>query len=350
MRIFMKYCILFFIVSFFFIDTIFANVAGSDHDLTGSGQKLCMACHLPHNAQGDKLWVSTPVGTFSGVADLCFTCHDGSVTTVGTTTAFDQSKEQHVAVGSDCSGEGGCHDVHNHNPNNTGRFVVVESTNSGYCVSCHGATLFPGAEGLGDHTAGSTHFTNPPPFSCEQCHTVHGATAQTENPAGLTNPILLSDNHDGTYYGTFCISCHNGIAPTPAVPGTGGISASDQFNYAEATNDGTETQHPTISTDGTFIVGGCDKCHDVHDPTATAYGYILIADNSNSAFCVSCHNGTDAPTVGGNSHFTGIPSDVNMNSGLTPALPWANQINEDAFRSEERRVGKECRSRWSPYH
>ncbi len=101
----MKYCILFFIVSFFFIDTIFANVAGSDHDLTGSGQKLCMACHLPHNAQGDKLWVSTPVGTFSGVADLCFTCHDGSVTTVGTTTAFDQSKEQHVAVGSDCSGE-----------------------------------------------------------------------------------------------------------------------------------------------------------------------------------------------------------------------------------------------------
>ena len=23
---------------------------------------------------------------------------------------------------------------------------------------------------------------------------------------------------------------------------------------------------------------------------------------------------------------------------------------EGAFRSEERRVGKECRSRWSPYH
>ena len=24
--------------------------------------------------------------------------------------------------------------------------------------------------------------------------------------------------------------------------------------------------------------------------------------------------------------------------------------NNQAFRSEERRVGKECRSRWSPYH
>src|SRR2546426_6038866 len=25
-------------------------------------------------------------------------------------------------------------------------------------------------------------------------------------------------------------------------------------------------------------------------------------------------------------------------------------VKEDAARSEERRVGKECRSRWSPYH
>ena len=26
------------------------------------------------------------------------------------------------------------------------------------------------------------------------------------------------------------------------------------------------------------------------------------------------------------------------------------QISDEKFRSEERRVGKECRSRWSPYH
>src|SRR3712207_9418035 len=31
------------------------------------------------------------------------------------------------------------------------------------------------------------------------------------------------------------------------------------------------------------------------------------------------------------------------------ALP-ANHIEQDTVRSEERRVGKECRSRWSPYH
>src|SRR3712207_354815 len=30
--------------------------------------------------------------------------------------------------------------------------------------------------------------------------------------------------------------------------------------------------------------------------------------------------------------------------------PWAVPKAERGFRSEERRVGKECRSRWSPYH
>ena len=29
---------------------------------------------------------------------------------------------------------------------------------------------------------------------------------------------------------------------------------------------------------------------------------------------------------------------------------WHYFVGRDWFRSEERRVGKECRSRWSPYH
>ena len=28
----------------------------------------------------------------------------------------------------------------------------------------------------------------------------------------------------------------------------------------------------------------------------------------------------------------------------------AEELDADVLRSEERRVGKECRSRWSPYH
>ena len=43
-----------------------------------------------------------------------------------------------------------------------------------------------------------------------------------------------------------------------------------------------------------------------------------------------------------------------------PALPTGGEVDNESFswavsilasgRSEERRVGKECRSRWSPYH
>ena len=36
-----------------------------------------------------------------------------------------------------------------------------------------------------------------------------------------------------------------------------------------------------------------------------------------------------------------------LNVFATPALA---ALVEKACRSEERRVGKECRSRWSPYH
>lgn len=312
--------------------TALAGVSGSDHDLTGGGEKLCQTCHTPHNALGANLWARNPSGTFSGVQDLCYTCHDGGVTSVGVTTVFDALKEQHATVGADCSGLGACHDVHNQNPNTTGRFTVagVTETNGSYCETCHDATQFTGAEALGDHTAGTTHFTNGGTFTCNQCHTVHGATLQGTNPAGLTNPILLADNEPGSYYGVFCATCHGGIPPAVAIPGTGGVAATDVWAYAEATADGTESQHPTSTTGGSFPVGGCDKCHDVHDPTASPVPqYLLLADNTNSAYCVACHDGASAPAVGANTHPTGVPTDVGMNTGLTPALPWANQIDED---------------------
>lgn len=305
-----------------------AGVQGSDHDLTGGGQKLCQACHTPHNALGDKLWASAPSGTFTGVQDLCYTCHDGSVSSVGATTAFDDTKEQHATVGADCSGDGACHDVHNQNPNLSGKFTVasVVQTNGSYCETCHDATMFTGAEGLGDHTAGITHYTDGATFTCNQCHTLHGATAQTVNPVGLSNPILLANNNDGTYYGVFCAQCHGGIPPAAAIPGTGGVAASDVYAYAEATNGGSESKHPT----STAATGGCNLCHDVHEPTGTDFGYLLKEDNANSAYCLSCHTGGSAPAIGLNTHYTGIPSNVGMNTGLNPPLPWADQIDEDA--------------------
>lgn len=315
-----------------------AGVVGSDHDLSGGTEKVCFQCHIPHNSLGSLLWAKTPSGTFTGVQDLCYTCHDGGVTSVGVTTVFDAAKQQHLNVGPDCSGDGACHDVHNQNPNGTGKFTVagVTVTNGSYCETCHDATPFDAnAAALGDHTAGITHFTNGTTFTCNQCHSLHGAVTQTNNPSGLTNPILLGDNIPGAYYGAFCISCHNGTAPPSGMPGTGGQAATDVFDYAEATNDGTETKHPTISTTGSTPVGGCNKCHEVHDPAGTASGYLLASNNADSDFCVTCHNsGAGVPPIG-STHPTAIPTDVSMNVGLSPALPWSNQIDEDGSAGQD---------------
>ena len=47
------------------------------------------------------------------------------------------------------------------------------------------------------------------------------------------------------------------------------------------------------------------------------------------------------------------PPDFDPSDPADPAYNWSwfdGQVRLAAARSEERRVGKECRSRWSPYH
>ena len=53
----------------------------------------------------------------------------------------------------------------------------------------------------------------------------------------------------------------------------------------------------------------------------------------------------------------GVDSTVESSNDFNPIRNWANELHAKdtsrkvrAVRSEERRVGKECRSRWSPYH
>ena len=41
---------------------------------------------------------------------------------------------------------------------------------------------------------------------------------------------------------------------------------------------------------------------------------------------------------------------LNLNCLNDAAVIYKDEIVETNMRSEERRVGKECRSRWSPYH
>lgn len=299
-----------------------AGIDGSDHDLGG---KICQQCHIPHNAQGEKLWFETPSGTFTGIQDLCYSCHDGSPSSTGQTTVFNASKEQHIGFGAsgDCDA---CHDPHEQNPLLSGKFTHTD-INAGadgtYCTPCHDATPYAGNT-LGDHTAGSQHYTSGTTFTCYQCHTLHGATPQSTNPAGLTNPILLADNEPGAYYGAFCISCHNGSAPSAGMPGTGGVAASDVHDYTMAQVDGSETAHPTTAA----TIGGCDYCHDPHQPGATT-DHILLETNNDSAYCRSCHTGGGGTAIGSSHPDNQVPSDVGMNSTTSPFLPWSDEINDD---------------------
>nr|WP_303938571.1 hypothetical protein [Veillonella infantium] len=41
---------------------------------------------------------------------------------------------------------------------------------------------------------------------------------------------------------------------------------------------------------------------------------------------------------------------IAVSSGVIAAIIDSLWVGEFSYRSEERRVGKECRSRWSPYH
>src|SRR5258707_11534545 len=42
--------------------------------------------------------------------------------------------------------------------------------------------------------------------------------------------------------------------------------------------------------------------------------------------------------------------DIDWNVTYRMGRPFVKRYREERERSEERRVGKECRSRWSPYH
>ena len=44
------------------------------------------------------------------------------------------------------------------------------------------------------------------------------------------------------------------------------------------------------------------------------------------------------------------PSDYSISYNLFNNYKFYKQYSPENTRSEERRVGKECRSRWSPYH
>ena len=50
------------------------------------------------------------------------------------------------------------------------------------------------------------------------------------------------------------------------------------------------------------------------------------------------------------SNVSGVPIYEQIKQQIKAAILSGELQAEETLRSEERRVGKECRSRWSPYH
>ena len=59
----------------------------------------------------------------------------------------------------------------------------------------------------------------------------------------------------------------------------------------------------------------------------------------------------DLQTMVENRHLQDLICDIKVPTEMVPEIKDGKErMVEHKLRSEERRVGKECRSRWSPYH
>lgn len=203
------------------------DVSGTKHDVASAGTQACVYCHLPQDANGELLWASNPntSGTFAGLAPLCFSCHDGTVTTVGV-YAFTPETPQHPGVpgvkGQDCDR---CHDPHE---TGYGKFIKY-SGGADFCRNCHqyagpnnhpidvdihvlGATprdtsWNPDAGDLEGtrlfNVAGTAAGSE---VKCLSCHSPHDGV-----PGTKMNTMGISGSHD--QFLPLCQNCHYGRAP-----------------------------------------------------------------------------------------------------------------------------------------
>ena len=77
---------------------------------------------------------------------------------------------------------------------------------------------------------------------------------------------------------------------------------------------------------------------------AIVKGDVTIGEDSGIWYHATVRGDTEKITIGSR---TNIQDNAVLHVGAGHALTIGDDVT---IRSEERRVGKECRSRWSPYH
>src|SRR5256886_8913985 len=71
---------------------------------------------------------------------------------------------------------------------------------------------------------------------------------------------------------------------------------------------------------------------------------------SSFEFCQTAFAAIQDAQLGDSIDFFGGHKQTKGYAALITVGDWFDHYSQMAIRSEERRVGKECRSRWSPYH
>src|SRR5690554_7094642 len=74
------------------------------------------------------------------------------------------------------------------------------------------------------------------------------------------------------------------------------------------------------------------------------FAEMIRQDKVHIISCTGANLEEDIMNLVAHSHYKRVPN----YRDLTPQEEW--DLMEKGLRSEERRVGKECRSRWAPYH
>src|SRR2546427_8290867 len=81
--------------------------------------------------------------------------------------------------------------------------------------------------------------------------------------------------------------------------------------------------------------------------SATDYSQLDTRNGDNATYSTSSSYVSTTP---GTYHWTAAYSGDSNNAAVSSLCAEEAVVLAQATRSEERRVGKECRSRWSPYH
>ena len=128
------------------------------------------------------------------------------------------------------------------------------------------------------------------------------------------------------------------------------FSSSDDITVSNGSLDNMTSSDNIVWT-GTFTP--TPNTEDATNTLSLGTGYTDTAGNTGAAATTANYEvETLAPTISGVaiSSATGVQNNfVNAGDVVSVTATFSENVSV-AGRSEERRVGKECRSRWSPYH